>query len=349
MKLIVTVCATGSYCYAMKTLASRVAANIAAAKWTEPGIAIISGDSSRQVKEAVKEWKRTLPANWTVNHIEAGEENPAAVNYKTEAQMLIGKLRHAAFTAARREGADYCWSLDSDTLPPPNALRCMLDMVRFDNGFYSISACPYPNELFLGGRGNQFNQIAPDFYENERVIPDDLKAEIEALKKEAEESAKTEPGKITEPPKEWQERKKKVEERIRECQPDGHIWQVIGKHGWKQRGWLDHAYPGIGRGAVVWSDWCGFGCTLLNAEALSIANFEGYNGEGTEDLFVIWRRWWPAGLRINAITHCPCDHVIWSKKKGGSAEEFTLIQSYHETNGDAIGHLRTRKIPWKEF
>ncbi len=346
MKLVITVCATASYCYAMKTLASRVAANIAAAKLTEPGVAIIAGDGSRQVKEAAKEWKDALPPNWVVTHLNVGAENPAAVNYKTDAQILIGKLRSAAFTAARRESADFCWSLDSDTLPPANALRCMLDMLRFDNGYYSISTCPYPNELFLGGRGTQFNQIAPDFYEEERVIPDDLKAEIAALKKEAAES---DPTKKTEPPKEWIDRKKAVDERIRQCPPDGHIHQVTGKYGWKQRGWLDHAYPAIGRGAVVPSDWCGFGCTLMNAEALSVANFEGYLGEGTEDLFVIWNRWWPAGLRINAITHCPCDHVIWSKKKGGSPEEFTLIHSYHEMHGDAVGHLRTRKQPWKEF
>lgn len=346
MKLCITVAATSSYCYAMKTLASRVAANLHYAEWREPGVAIISGDNSKEVKAAVTAWKDALPADWKIIHVVAGAENPAAANYKTEAQMLIGRLRSAAFTTARREGADYCWSLDSDTLPPANALCCMLDMLRFDGGFYSVSTCPYPNESFLGGRGTQFNQIAQDFLESERTLPDDLKLEIEALKKEAEA---TEPGKQTAPPPEWIERKKKVDERVRECPPTGNIWEVIAKHGWRQRGWLDHAYPAIGIGAVVPSDWCGFGCTLMGKEALALANFEGYDGQGTEDLFVVWRRWWPAGLKINVITHCPCDHVIWSKKKGGSAEEYTLISSYHETHGETIGHLRTRKMPWKEF
>ncbi len=346
MKLVVTVAATASYCYAMKTLASRVAANLAAAKWTTPGIAIIAGDNSKELKAAVQNWRDILPKDWEVIHINSGQENPAAANYKVEAQLLIGKLRSSAFSCARREGADLCWSLDSDTLPPANALRCMIDMLKFDDGYYSVSACPYPNELFLGGRGTQFNQIAPDFIEAEKKIPEDLKIEIDALKKEA---AETDPTKKTEPTPEWLERKKKVDERLRECAPDGHIWEVIGKFGWRQRGWLDHAYPGIGRGAVVPSDWCGFGCTLMNREALSLANFEGYDGQGTEDLFVVWNRWWPAKLRINAITHCPCDHVIWSKKKGGSPEEYTLIRSYHEEHGEAVGHLRTRKQPWKEF
>lgn len=346
MKLAITVAATGSYCYAMKTLAVRVAANISAAKWAHPGVAIISGDNSKEIKAAIVHWRDILPENWKVVHVDAGRENPAAANYKVEAQLLIAKLRSAAFAAARREGADLCWSLDSDTLPPANGLRCMLDMLRFDDGYYSISTCPYPNELFLGGRGSQFNQIAPDFIDVERAVPDDLKAEFEVLKKEA---AETDPTKHTEPPAEWLERKKKADERLRECPPIGNIWEVQGKHGWRPRGWLDNAYPAIGRGAVVPSDWCGFGCTLMNREALAVANFEGYDGQGTEDLFIVWNRWWPAKLRINVITHCPCDHVIWAKKKGGSPEEYTLIRSYHEEHGDAVGHLRTRKQPWKEF
>ncbi len=347
MKLVITVCATSSYCYAMKALASRVAANLSYMEWREPGVVVISGDKSKEVKQALSDWKDAMPDTWTIVHIAAGLENPSAANYKTEAQILIGKLRHAAFTAARKENADYCWSLDSDTLPPANALCCMLDMLRFDRGrVYQVSTCPYPNELFLGGRGNAFNQIAPDFTEEERILPDDLKAEIEALKKEASD---TNPDKPSEPTKEWLERKKRVDERVRECPPDGHIHQVTGKHGWKQRGWLDHAYPCIGWGAVVPSDWCGFGCTLMSRVALSVASFEGYDGGGTEDLFIIWNRWWPAGIKINAITHCPCDHVIWSKKKGGSPDEYTIIRSFHEMHGDAIGHLRTRKQPWKEF
>lgn len=347
MKLVITVAATSSYCYAMKTLAFRVAANLHYIEWREPGIAIISGDNSKNVKAAVQNWRDILPKNWDIIHLNEGQENPAAVNYKVEAQMLIAKLRSAAFTAARRENPDYCWSLDSDTLPPPNALCCMLDLLRFDKGrVYQVSACPYPNDAFLGGRGTPFTQINPDFTDEERKLPDDLKAEIEALKKEA---AETEPGKKTEPSKEWLERKKKVDERIKECPPDGSIWDVIAKYGWRPRGWLDNAYPAIGWGAVVPSDWCGFGCTLMNRDALALANFEGYDGQGTEDLFIVWQRWWPAKIRINAITHCPCDHVIWSKKKGGSPEEYTLITAFHEQHGDHVGHLRTRKQPWKEF
>lgn len=373
MKLVVTIGATANYCYAMKTLARRVAANVAAAELKDPGTVIIAGDNSKEVKAAVKVWGEIMPKNWTVIHLPAGQEGAGDVNYKEPAQLLIARLRSAAFSEARRINPDYCWSLDSDTLPPPNALRCMLDMLRFDRGYYSISTCPYPNEAFMGGRGTPQNPIGEDWLQHERRISPEVQAEIdavkkledenrlevEALKKEAEG---TEPGKVTEPTPEWTERKKKSDDalgawlirkeacdkKIRECPPDGNVFQVNGKHGWRARGWLDHCYPAMGKGVVVPIDWSGFGCALMNDEALGLANFEGYDGKGTEDLFIVWRRWWPAGLRLNCIMHCPCDHVIWHKKKGGNAEEFTLIESYHETQGECVGHLRTRKTPWKE-
>lgn len=374
MKLVVTIGATSSYCYAMKTLARRVAACLTAADWTEPGMVIIAGDDSKEIRRAVIQWKETLPSHWVVEHLTVASETAGDLNYKEGAQILIGRLRSAAFAEARRHNPDYCWSLDSDTLPPANALRCMIDMLRFDRGFYSVSTCPYPNEAFLGGRGTPQHPIGEDWLEHERKLSPEVTAEIEAVKQLAEankledealkkESQSTEPGKITEPTKEWTERKEKLEKtnkeygdrnealqkKIRECPPDGNVFQVNGKHGWRARGWLDHAYPALGRGSVVPSDWCGFGCTLMNRDALALANFEGYDGKGTEDLYIVWRRWWPAGLRINAIMHCPCDHVIWQKKKGGNPEEYTLIQSFHETQGECVGHLRTNKQPWREF
>lgn len=345
MKIAITVAATANYCYAMKTLGRRVAANLSAAGYSGSGTAIIAGDNSRQVKDAVKAWKDALPDHWTVIHLDVAEENKDDVNYKANAQMLIARLRGAAFSEARRVGADHCWSLDSDTLPPANALRCMLDMLRFDAGYYAVSTCPYPNEAFLGGRGTPQNPIAEDFLETERLLTDELKAEKAALEVEIK---RFNDEKVTALPPEFIERRKKYDEAMRKCPPDGNVFQVMGKHGWRRRGWLDQAYPAIGKGSVVPSDWCGFGCTLMGRDALALANFEGYDGNGTEDLFVVWRRWWPAGLRINVIPHCPCDHVIWGKKKGGSETEFTLIASGHETQGECIGHLRTQKTPWVE-
>lgn len=343
MKLIITVAATGSYCYAMKTLARRVTGCLTAAGWAHPGRAIIAGDNSKETRETIKQWKSALPTNWEVDHINVASEDLTSPNYKEGAQKLIARLRSAAFSEARKHDPDYCWSLDSDTLPPANALRCMIDMLNFDAGYYRVSTCPYPNEAFLGGRGTPQHPIGEDFLDYERVLTPELKAEIDALKKEAAEN------KDPAPSKEWLDRKQKADEEMRKCPPDGNIWQVIAKHGWRARGWLDNCYPAVGKGAVLPSDWCGFGCTLMSREALSMANFEGYDGRGTEDLFVVWKRWYPAGLRINVITHCPCDHVIWSKKKGGDASEYTLIESFHEAQGEHIGHLRTKKSPWSEF
>jgi hypothetical protein len=343
MKLVITVAATSSYCYAMKALAGRVTANLVAAGITEPGLAIIAGDGSAKVKQAAEDWKKALPENWKIETLAVTKENGTDPNYKEAAQIIIAKLRTAAFNEARRIDPDFCWSLDSDTLPPANGLRCMLDMLRFDNGWYKISTCPYPNDTFLGGRGTPQHPIAEDFLDTERVLPEELKVEIAALKKEAAES------KATEPSKEWIERRQKADEAIRKCPPDGTIWEIIAKHGWRKRGWLEHAYPAIGIGAVVPSDWCGFGCTLMSREALALANFDGYDGKGTEDLYVVWRRWQPAGLRINVIPHCPCDHVIWARKKGGDEKEFTLLRSFHEVDGEYQGHLRIQRLPWNEF
>jgi len=85
----------------------------------------------------------------------------------------------------------------------------------------------------------------------------------------------------------------------------------------------------------------------MNREALSLAYFEGYDGQGTEDLFICWNRWHPAGLRLNVIPHCPCDHVLWDKKKGGDASVYTHLVAYHEHEGEFRGHLRTRSMPWR--
>jgi len=45
-----------------------------------------------------------------------------------------------------------------------------------------------------------------------------------------------------------------------------------------------------------------------------LAIFDGYDGRGTEDLYVCFHRWYPAGLRIGAIPHSLCDHVIEIEK-----------------------------------
>lgn len=346
--LAITVCATKSYTYAMRAQARRVVANIRAANiahWN--GTVILVGDASKEIKSVRDCYANLLPEGWKVMLVSDPALTEGGENYKTQAQLLIATMRQEAFAAARKIGASHTWSLDSDVLPPPNALRCMLHSLAFDAnadgvGYYAVATCPYPNSAFLGGFGTPRNPIAEDFLQSERIVPPELLEQKAADEAEAKALIDAKTPITDEHRKKWDETSK----RIRECPPDGNIWQVTAKHGWRRRGWLDHAYPAIGRGALVPSDWCGFGCTLLNHEALTLADFDGYDGKGTEDLFVCWHRWHPAGLRLNVITHCPCDHVIWSKKKNGDETEYTHHISYHEQEGECRGHLRVRKVPW---
>lgn len=337
--LAITICATKSYTYAMRAQARRVVANIGAAG-IGPSYVVLVGDGSKAMKEVAQEYTALLPEGWRVQSIEDEALREGGENYKESAQLLIARMRSAAFAFCRKIGAERVWSLDSDVLPPANALRCMMQMLEFDDGFYSISTCPYPNSAWLGGFGTPAHPIEEDFLPSERVLPKRLKVVFEACEQRLKGATER---KLIE---REQRRMGRLQPRIKRCPPDGNIWQVIAKHGWRRRGWLDNAYPGIGRGAVVPSDWCGFGCTLLNQEALCLADFDGYDGKGTEDLFVCWHRWYPAGLRLNVITHCPCDHVIWEKKKGGAASAYTHHVAYHETEGECRGHLRVRQKPW---
>lgn len=337
--LVVTICSTASYTYAMQAQARRIAANCAS--YDGKVAVVLVGDNSNQVANVTAYYKEVMPSAELIRIVlaDVGEGHE---NYKDKAQLTIAKMRDAAFAKARALNADYCWSLDSDTLPPSNALRCMIDMLRFDGGYYSISTCPYPNTAFLGGFGTRFNPIAEDFLPNERKLTDELKAEFKANEEEGKKYAE----KKEQPPEEVRKRWEATSKKIKECPPDGTIWEVIAKHGWRRRGWLDNAYPGIGLGAVVPSDWCGFGCTLMNRQALALAYFDGYDGKGTEDLFICWHRWHPAGLRLNVIPHAPCDHVIWEKKKGGDKDKYVLHHSFHEPDGEYRGHLRVRQLAW---
>jgi hypothetical protein len=55
-------------------------------------------------------------------------------------------------------------------------------------------------------------------------------------------------------------------------------------------GWM-RLIPGPGIGAVIPSDWCGFGCTLMSKRELSLAQSDGLAGSGIEDLYMVWKRW----------------------------------------------------------
>jgi hypothetical protein len=331
MNLIISVCATKSYTYAMLTQAKRVAAAVVYAG-IAGGDIIIVGDESEEISKVCSFWTNIFPENWKIhliknkNFIEGGE------NYKQRAQLLIADMRTVAHSLAVKLKAGYLWSLDSDTLPAPNALRVMFDALNFDNGYYSVAMCPYPNTSFLGGRGTIHHQIAEDFLPEERDLPVWLKAVYERVNK-------------MEPSEKVMIRKKRILEKIKKYPPLGNVFALNGKK-WRKRGWLESAYPGIGKGSIVPTDWVGFGCTLMNARALQLAYFDGYEGHGTEDLYIGWNRWYPNGIKMAVLPHCPADHVIWEKKKGGDVGKYTLYNTYHETEGEFEGHLRIRTTNW---
>lgn len=370
MNLAISVCATKSYTYAMRTQARRVAICIKYAK-IETGDVIIVGDESKEIDQICQYWTNILPEKWKIHLVKNSGFLEGGENYKKKAQLLIADMRTVAHSLAIKLKVDYLWSLDSDTLPHANALRVLLDTLNFDNGYYNVAMCPYPNTSFLGGRGTPQSQIAEDFLLEERNVPQKLKLVFEECEKRLkgerlpawndEKSIKwienneinkellknRDLEKIKKLMEKESARFKRLQGKIKNCPPLGNVFTLNGKK-WRKRGWLENAYPALGKGSIVPTDWVGFGCTLMDAKALELAYFEGYDGSGTEDLYIGWNRWYPNGIKMAVLPHSPADHVIWEKKKGGDEKKFTLYSVYHETDGEFVGHLRTRASEWRE-
>lgn len=332
MKLCMYTTATIGYGMALKAQAQRIIAGLSLESRITDLVFVFVTDDEAETDPAKAVYESAGISVKTILTDRKGGEN-----YKEESQLLIAWMRHAASSFAIAWGADLCLSLDSDVLPPPNAIRSMIDMIQFDGGFYSVAFCPYPSQgggAFLGGRGTPQNPILPDFYEDEKDVPDELTKKRESLQKLA--------GKGTEKQKQKaRDELQEIEKKIRSVPPKENVFACNGKR-WRQRGWFDFAYPAIGRGSVVPVDWIGFGCTLMNRRALALCDFTGYDGKGTEDLFINFRRWYPAGLKIACIPHCPCDHVIRDKENGGHV----LVATGHADDPEHNGHLRQWRIPW---
>lgn len=352
MKLAITVCSTKKYSYALLAQARRVQAAINHLDHEKDEVTIIlvtekaeTGDFGDKLKA---KYNKILP--WaTFERIALDNVEDGHKNYKSQAQLFIAQMRSAAFERARTLDVDYCWSLDSDVLPRPNSFKCMKPMMEFDEGYYSIMTCPYPSQgggPLLGGRGTIYKHICEDVYEDERTIPEEITARREKVRSDIDALNATEDKRShEEKQKDFEQYNKElqaIDEEIKHCPPIGNIWVRSAKK-WRLRGWLDEAYPAIGLGAVVPIDWCGFGCTMMNKRALSEAIFDGYRGGGTEDLYIVWTRWYPNGLKIGTIPHSPCDHIIRNPAKPGY---YIHCQVYHETEGETKGHLRQNQVPW---
>jgi hypothetical protein len=331
--LAIVTAATKGYLHCWPQTIRRIAA---AASHHDKAHFILATDTSDDGKAAGELARNELPEGWMVSVIPLALDDSAGERYKEAAQIRIAKLQGAAFALARRMRATACWSVESDNLVPPDALRVLeWTLVMPTEGgrpYYDIAAATYPNGLFLGGFGTPQNPIAEDFTAAERTLSPRLTAALAACR-----------ARLTTTPANEREQKRlgRLVDRARKCPPAGNVFEVTGKHGWRRRGWMDAAYPGIGRGAVVPSDWCGLGCTLLSARALALATFEGYEGKGTQDLFLCWQRWHPAALRIACVPHVVCDHI-----KPDKDGHIVHHRAYHEQEGECRGHLRQRQQPW---
>lgn len=327
MKIICTIACTHSYQYALKDCIRRINAAVfhARSRYDIDFAMVISTD------EAGVDLAKSLAPE---AHIEITSHKESEARYKEKAQLLIADLQQMGFQKAIELGADLCWCVESDILVPYNALSCSLDMLQFDDGYYDVAFVTYPSHsgaMFLGGHGDPTHPIAEDFLPEERDIPEDLQAKLDLAESKMKSKEASE-----DDAKNFRD----VLEEIKKCPPKGNIFELNAKN-WRRRGWFDNAFPGVGRGAVLETDWTGLGCNLLSRRALSLASFDGYDGKGTQDLFLNWRRWKASDLRFCVISHCVCEHVV--KKEDGSAWH---AFAHHEPMGECRGHLRVQMKPY---
>jgi hypothetical protein len=290
----------------------------------------VSTDKSEECAKKAAEIGSQMPG-WELAHLTSPIDDDNKPPYKEEAQKIIATIQGAAFEKARNWGAEQFWSVESDILVPPNALKVLRQAIEFDEGYYGVAMITYPNGQFLGGRGTPRNHILEDVYDDERVIPLALANKIKKAAKEKEKTLKPSEVQIAE----WS----KIEEEKKSQPPRGNIFYLQSKK-YRRRGWMEAAYPGIGRGAILPTDWVGLGCTLLGKKALSLANFYGYEMQGTQDLFLCWNKWFSNEIKMCVVPHLVCSHVKKTDKG------IVMYLAYHESEGEFVGHLRWRPVKY---
>ena len=342
MKICVCTFFTKSWCYSVDSWLEHTLSSLKGFS----GSLIISTDFSEECEEKFKIIKaRAMLGGWTAYHVKSSGVQDSQTAYKENAQLIIARIQQKAFSLAREIDCDILWSIESDVLVPPNALKVLLQALEFDDGYYGIAMVTYPNGQFLGGRGSPQHQIAEDCKQDERVIPADIKKQIKKREERSKELFEKKEKPSDSEIKEWEE----LDKKIKAYPPKVNIFELQAK-GWKQRGWMDSAYPAIGRGAMLPTDWVGLGCTIMNKKALSLATFEGYELKGTQDLFLCWNRWHPHGIKMCVIPHILCSHV---KRKVGEdgkrTDEIEIHEAYHELTGEFVGHIRWRPRKYINF
>jgi hypothetical protein len=227
----------------------------------------------------------------------------AAARY---AQLNDNELTYILVTDDSQEGRDAAESV-KDTLPFA-VIHCPIDVDENTTGKHNssgnITIAAMQHEAFHIARriGAKFSK--------------DLARRLKSKNKEVKEKADAE---------------------LKTAPADGNIFARQAK-GWRPRGWLEEAYPGVGCGAMLPTDWFGMGCTLFSQRALQLANWTGYQGAGTQDLWLGWRCLHQHGLRFAVVPHALASHL---KPVDG---KMTLMHAYHELDGLTKGHLRMSKI-----
>lgn len=325
MKLGIATYATQEYSYALKACLSR----IVAAAGDRDVVFVLATDTLDE------SFLQLLPTAWDARVLNVKLQR--SKDTSTVDAFLVAQLHQAAFDFLRAKGVSRCWSVESDVLVPSHALDTLEWVLEMPGRYYGVSAGTYDNGLFIGGFGEPRNPIYMDFTPKEREIPKSLRARIEAH--DAWVNRRMATGLPV------HERAMRIgrllADKASQYPPDGDIYSIISKHGWRKRGWLDFAYPAIGQGCVVPVDWTGMGCTLMGEQAFLAADMHGFNGNGTNDLFLCYERWARMGIRIGCSTHVLCDHVKKSQSGG-----FEIRRAFHEDHPDMKGHIRKVTLPW---
>lgn len=338
-RLAVCISATKSYLYAWEACIRGITS---AVSHYNSGHFIYAGDKSKECKAAAEFLKFNLPENWSITFID--HDIPDDVkSYDKDAQLTIAKLQGSTFHKARQLKCDLCLSVESDVLLKADSLKILewaLELPR-DGVHYDVAAGTYPNSGPLLGFGTPQNPIAEDFLPYERVLPPRLKLVYEENEKRiASFNGKTD-SKFVE--KEYK-RKSRIHAKSKKYPQDGNIFNVMAKYPYRRRGWLENAMPGCVAHSFE-CDWCGLGVTLLSKRALALAEFNGYDGAGTQDLFLCWRKWYPRGIKIIGVPEVWCDHIK-KRSEGIFADKFEHMIAYRETEGEMKGHMRIRAQEW---
>jgi hypothetical protein len=329
--LAILICATTQFQYALKAQARAIKQNATLANLDGGHIVLVTDETP--ILGILAHYGVILGESWKIHHIPLPVSDGFA-RYKTNAQLLIVQMHSAAFDKARALGVEFVWTLESDVLPEPGNLRCMRDMLAFDGGYYDVAFCPYVSSGgggIMGGRGNERNPILPNIYEDEYNLPGDL---AKALNEHREKLTPN-----TRPSEDWNRENARLIEEVKKQPPKGNVF-ALNSVNWRQRGWLEAAFPGIGKGACLPSDWMPMGNNLFSSKALNLVDFTGYVGAGTQDLFLTFRRLKQNRIKICVIPHSVSSHVL--RKQDG----FRIITLRHEPDGEFEGHLRQDEADW---